>query len=205
MQRTSFADFRCSLARTLDIVGEWWTPLVIARIAVGLRRFDDIQRDLGVSRKVLAERLDTLVEHGVLERRPYQRHPVRHNYVLTEKGADLVPALMILLAWGDRWTADDDGPPAHLYHPSCGHDIEPRVCCSECGEPIGYQDVIMRAGPGARIAPGTMVVVDRFLRRAKRSQELEARYAPTSALHDQAPNRHVEHADVASAPDNGSP
>lgn len=185
MQRTSFADFHCSLARTLDIVGEWWTPLVMARIAVGLRRFDDIQRDLGVSRKVLAERLDTLVEHGVLERRPYQEHPVRHDYVLTEKGADLIPALMALLAWGDRWTTDESGPPARLYHPHCGHDTEPTVCCSYCGEAIGYRDVIMRAGPGARIAPGTMVVADLFLRRATRSADLEvgeAQHVPSSGV-----------------------
>jgi len=169
MQRTSFAGFHCSLARTLDIVGEWWTPLVIARIAVGLRRFDEIQRDLGVSRKVLSERLDMLVEHGVVDRVPYQEHPVRFNYVLTEKGADLVPALMALVAWGDRWTAEESGVPGRIHHPRCGHDTEPTVCCSHCGEPIGYRDVIMRAGPGARIAPGTMVVADLFLRRAGRA------------------------------------
>ena len=162
MQRTSFADFHCSLARTLDIVGEWWTPLVVARIAVGLRRFDDIQRDLGVSRKVLAERLDTLVEHGVLRRRPYQYHPIRHDYVLTEKGADLVPALMALMAWGDRWTADESGPPLRLLHQRCGQDTEPTVSCSRCGEPIGYRDVVARAGPGARMAPGTSVIADLF-------------------------------------------
>ncbi len=173
MQRTSFADFHCSLARTLDIVGEWWTPLVIARIAVGLRRFDDIQRDLGVSRKVLAERLDTLVERGVIERRPYQEHPPRYDYVLTEMGGDLVPALMALLAWGDRWAADDSGPPARLNHLHCGRDTEPTVCCSQCGEPLAYRDVIMRPGPGARIAPGTMVVADLFLRRAESSANPE--------------------------------
>jgi DNA-binding HxlR family transcriptional regulator len=160
MQRTSFADFHCSLARTLDIVGEWWTPLVLARIAVGLSRFDDIQRDLGVSRKVLAERLDTLVEHGVLTRRPYQHHPVRHDYVLTEKGADLIPAIMALIAWGDRWTADEDGPPLRLHHQRCQHDTEPTVCCSHCGEPIDYPDVVARSGPGAKNAPGTRVIAD---------------------------------------------
>lgn len=181
MQRTSFADFHCSLARTLDIVGEWWTPLVIARIAVGLRRFDDIHRDLGVSRKVLAERLDTLVERGVVERRQYQDHPVRHHYVLTEKGADLVPALMVLVNWGDRWTADESGPPAAFHHQGCGHETEPIVCCSQCGDRMGYRDVVMRAGPGARIAPGTMVVADRFLRRAGQLRDPETGEARPAA------------------------
>ena len=160
MQRTSFADFHCSLARTLDIVGEWWTPLVLARISVGISRFDDIQHDLGVSRKVLAERLDTLVEHGLLTRRPYQHHPVRHDYVLTDKGADLVPAIMALAAWGDRWTAGQAGPPVRLHHQRCGHDTEPTVCCSHCGEPIEHQDLVARNGPGAKNAPGTRVLAD---------------------------------------------
>ena len=166
MQRTSFADFHCSLARTLNVVGEWWTPLVLARIAVGLTRFDDIQRDLGVSRKVLTERLDTLVEHDLLERRPYQERPVRHDYVLTEKGADLVPALMALMAWGDRWANDEDGTPLRLHHRTCGHDADPVVTCSHCNAPMGMRDTLARPGPGARIAPGTNVVAERLRRRA---------------------------------------
>lgn len=110
---------------------------LFARVAVGLRRFDNIQRDLGVSRKVLAERLDTLVEHGVLNPASVQCHPIRHNYVLIGKDADLVPAFDIM-AWGDRWTADENGPPLLLLHQRCGQDTEPTVSCSRCGEPIGY-------------------------------------------------------------------
>lgn len=162
MQRTSFADIHCSLARTLDIVGEWWTPLVLRDVALGVVRFDDIQRDLGVSRKVLAERLNTLIEHGVVERRAYQRNPVRHDYLLTDKGADLIPALMALMAWGDRWTADKSGPPLRLRHQRCGHDTQPTVSCSRCGEPIRYGEVAARAGPGARTAPGTSVIAEQL-------------------------------------------
>jgi DNA-binding HxlR family transcriptional regulator len=162
MQRTSFAEFQCSLARSLDVVGEWWSPLIVARIALGLNRFDDLHRELGVSRKVLAARLDSLVDHGVLERRPYQSRPVRHEYVLTEKGADLVPALMALMAWGDRWTAKDSGPPLALHHRRCGQDVEPEVTCSGCGEPMGYDDVVARAGPGSRVGPGTRLSAERL-------------------------------------------
>lgn len=162
MQRTSFAEFHCSLARALDVVGEWWSPLVVARVALGLNRFDDLHHELGVSRKVLTSRLDTLVHHGVLERRPYQSRPVRHEYVLTEKGADLVPALMALMAWGDRWSTDGDGPPLALRHRRCGHDAEPQVTCSRCGESMTHEDVVARAGPGSQVGPGTRLSAERL-------------------------------------------
>ena len=162
MQRTSFAAIHCSLARTLDIVGEWWTPLVLRDVALGVRRFDDIHHDLGVSRKVLAQRLDTLVASGVLERRPYQDKPLRHDYVLTDKGASLIPALTALMAWGDRWTADQDGPPLRLWHRTCGQETEPTVSCSRCRQPISYEDLVARPGPGARIAPGTNLIAQQL-------------------------------------------
>jgi DNA-binding HxlR family transcriptional regulator len=160
MQRTSFAAIHCSMARTLDVVGEWWTPLILRDIALGVTRFDEIQRDLGLSRKLLADRLDTLVGHGVLKRRPYQHNPVRHDYLLTEKGRDLTPALMALMAWGDRWTAGEDGPPLRLRHAACGQDTEPVVSCSCCGEPLTFGDVVPRPGPGARAAPGTAILTE---------------------------------------------
>jgi DNA-binding HxlR family transcriptional regulator len=162
MQRTSFAEFHCSLARALDVVGEWWSPLVVARVALGLHRFDDLHLELGVSRKVLASRLDTLVDHGVLERRPYQTRPVRHEYVLTEKGADLVPALMALMAWGDRWTDDGGGPPLALRHRRCGQDAAPQVTCPRCSEPMTHEDVVAHAGPGSRVGPGTRLSAERL-------------------------------------------
>lgn len=105
MQRTSFADMECPIARTLEVVGEWWTPLVIREIFRGHRRFDEIQAELGVSRKVLTQRLNSLVEHGVLERVPYSERPPRDEYHLTEKGSELGPVLMAMVKWGERWTA----------------------------------------------------------------------------------------------------
>jgi DNA-binding HxlR family transcriptional regulator len=110
MHRTSFAAMHCSIARTLEVAGEWWTPLILRDIALGITRFDDLQRDLGISRKVLTQRLDTLVAGGVLERQPYQQHPPRHQYLLTAKGRDLVPVLFALMAWGDRWAAGAVAP-----------------------------------------------------------------------------------------------
>lgn len=160
MQRTSFAGIHCSIARTLDVAGEWWTPLVLRDVALGLRRFDEIQRDLGLSRKLLADRLQTLIEHGVLERRAYQQNPPRFDYVLTEKGRDLMPVLMAVMAWGDRWTAGEDGPPLRLRHAACGQDTEPTVSCSCCGEPLRYSELVPRPGPGARSAPGTAILVE---------------------------------------------
>src|SRR5512138_1438594 len=111
MQRTQFADMACSIARTLDVIGEPWSPLILRDVYVGINRFDQLQRDLGISRKVLTQRLTWLVEQGILERREYSSRPVRHEYVLTGKGAELCDLLMVMVRWGDRWTAGEAGPP----------------------------------------------------------------------------------------------
>jgi DNA-binding HxlR family transcriptional regulator len=149
MQRTSLAEMPCSLARTVDLVGEWWTPLILRDIHFGNRRFDNIQSNLGISRKVLTQRLDRLVDQDLLERRPYQEHPPRYDYVLTEQGRDLIPALLALLAWGDRWKSRETGPPVLLRHASCGEIMSPQVVCSSCGEPLEQEAVTGEAGPGA--------------------------------------------------------
>src|SRR6185312_9562189 len=103
MQRTNFADMACSIARTLDVIGEPWSPLILRDVYVGISRFDQIQRDLGISRKVLAERLAWLCEKGVLER----REPRGAGYALTVKGTELVDLLMVMTRWGDRWAAGE--------------------------------------------------------------------------------------------------
>ena len=109
MQRTSLADFHCSVARTVDIIGEWWTPLILRDAFYGRTRFEDFQRSLGVARNVLTVRLERMVETGIMERRRYQERPPRDEYVLTDKGRDLFPVIAALLAWGDRWTAGRPG------------------------------------------------------------------------------------------------
>jgi DNA-binding HxlR family transcriptional regulator len=139
----------CSIARTLDIAGEPWSPLIIRDIWVGMTRFDDIQRDLGISRKVLSERLTSLVEHGVLERRAYSDRPPRHEYVLTEKGYEFCDVLIAITAWGDRWTAGDIGPPVLLRHRGCGQVTHVELRCAQCGDHLHANAVDVEPGPGA--------------------------------------------------------
>lgn len=106
MARASHADMDCPIARALDVIGDAWTPLVIRDIAAGITRFDALQRNLGISRKVLTERLATLLEHGVIERTAYQDKPTRYDYLLTEKGKALGYVLLAMHDWGKRWTAE---------------------------------------------------------------------------------------------------
>ena len=122
MKRTTFADWPCSVARTVDLIGDWWTPLVLREAFWGVRRFDDFQRSLGIGRNILTQRLGRLVDEGMLERRPYQEHPPRHEYVLTEKGRDFFPVIAALMRWGDRWLAGDDGPARR----AAPHRLRPR-------------------------------------------------------------------------------
>jgi DNA-binding HxlR family transcriptional regulator len=162
MQRTSFADMTCSIARTLDAAGEWWSPLILRDVHLGITRFDELQRDLGISRKVLSERLERLVEQGVLERRAYSQHPPRHDYVLTEKGGELVDLLLAMLAWGDRWKAGDKGPPVLIRHLGCGELTRAEIRCACCGEPLRANEVVVEPGPGGSARPGTRVVAERL-------------------------------------------
>lgn len=145
-ERTSFRDFACSTAQTLEIVGEWWTLLIVRDAFFGVRRFDDFQRRLGLSRSVLTNRLARLVEQGVLETRQYEERPPRVEYVLTKKGADLFPVLVALQQWGDRWASPK--PPVVLRHETCGKVTRPHLVCSACGERMRVTDVVAERGPG---------------------------------------------------------
>lgn len=148
MQRTNFSNMACSIARTLDVIGEPWSPLVLRDVWVGLNRFDQLQADLGISRKVLTERLNHLVDHGVLERRPYDQRP-RYEYVLTDMGTELVDLLMVMTAWGDKWLAGEAGPPVLYRHHACGEISSVDLRCTHCGAPMHATDVDPVAGPGA--------------------------------------------------------
>ena len=148
MQRTDFSEMTCSIARSLAVAGEPWSPLLLRDVWVGINRFDDLQRDLGISRKVLAERLKHLVEEGMLERRPYSERPARYEYVLTRKGFEFVDVLMIMAQWGDRWTAGDAGPPVFRRHRACGNVTPIELRCAECGETVTSSDVDVEPGPG---------------------------------------------------------
>lgn len=138
----------CSIARSLAVAGEPWSPLLIRDVYIGINRFDDLQRDLGISRKVLAERLRHLVAAGMLERRLYSERPPRHEYVLTRMGSEFVDVLMAMVAWGDRWTAGDAGPPVLYRHRSCGQITHVEPHCAACGEILRSADVDVEPGPG---------------------------------------------------------
>jgi len=158
MRRTSFAGMTCSLARSLELIGDWWTPLIIRDLNLGITRFDDLVEDLGVSRNLLAARLKRLVAQGLVERRRYQDHPPRYDHVLTEMGRDLVPPLLALTAWGDRWASQKGGVPLLFTHRGCGKEFAPSVSCPHCGELVRPEDVVMRPGPGGKAGRGTRVV-----------------------------------------------
>src|SRR5262245_19506922 len=157
MRQTSFAGFHCSLARSLDVMGDWWTPLIVRDLFLGLDRFDDLATDLAISRNLLPTRLTALVEHGIVERQRYSERPPRNRYVLTEAGRELMPILAALTAWGDRRTTPPGGPPVLFRHRACGNDCTPQVACSHCGEPISAEELAVRPGPGGRRAPGTLL------------------------------------------------
>lgn len=146
MKRTSVAHLNCSIAHALDVVGEWWTLLVVRNLMFGQRRFEAIQADLGIARNILSDRLTTLVEHGIVERTKYQDHPERFEYTLTDKGRDLFPVVAALMAWGDRWESPE-GAPMRLLH-RCGELAEPVVVCDHCHEPLRLDAVRAKAGPG---------------------------------------------------------
>lgn len=153
MRRATFEDMHCSVAQALEVVGEWWSLLIVRDALLGVTRFDDFQRRLGISRNVLTERLNRLVDLEVFERVRYQDNPPRDEYRLTRKGRDLWPVLTALRQWGDRWEAPL-GPPATLEHLPCGHgDIEAELHCSECGERLYGRDLRLHPGPGAGDVP----------------------------------------------------
>jgi DNA-binding HxlR family transcriptional regulator len=147
----TYENQQCSIARSLEIVGERWTLLVLRDAFLGIRRFDDFQRDLGVARNVLADRLARLVGEGILERRRYQERPERFEYRLTDKGRDLWPVIFALASWGDAHAAPD-GPPRLFRHRGCGGRLTDRRICEKCGAELEVRDVEVLEGPGLKAA-----------------------------------------------------
>lgn len=141
MRRTSFNNWPCSVARTSDLLGDWWTPLVLREIFFGTTRFEDIHTALSIGRNVLTERLKRLTEEGVVERRPYQDRPPRFEYHLTEKGQDFYPVLLAIVRWGDRWLHGDEEPPLRLRHTTCGEITHGELVCAHCREPLRHGEV----------------------------------------------------------------
>ena len=146
MKWQALGDQPCSMARSLAVIGDRWTLMILRDCFLGLRRFDDLQTSLGISRTIVTERLNALLDDGVLVRAAYQDRPPRHEYRLTAKGLDLHPVVMAMVHWGDRYYAGETGAPLIHTHRGCGCDFHPVQTCSECGEPVTARDVAVRAG-----------------------------------------------------------
>ena len=143
----------CSVARALSVVGERWTLLILRDAFLGTRRFDQFQANLGITRHRLSERLGKLVDQGVLVKVPYHERPLRYEYRLTRKGIDPYPVLINLVAWGDKYYAGDHSPPILRTHLSCGHDIQPVLCCPQCQTEVDARSMRARKRPEIAGAP----------------------------------------------------
>jgi DNA-binding HxlR family transcriptional regulator len=149
MKWSELADQPCSVARSVAVIGDRWTLMILRDLFLGIRRFEDFERRLRISRSIIADRLRRLVDEGVLRKDAYQENPVRHEYRLTDKGLALHPVIMSIVNWGDTHYAGEAGPPLLHRHKACGCDFHPVLSCSECGDAVGARDVEVRVGPGS--------------------------------------------------------
>ena len=147
MLKSTYPGQVCSVARSLEVVGERWTLLILRDALLDLRRFDQFQESLGVASNVLSARLERLCAEGLLERRVYQERPPRHEYVLTEKGRALGPAVIMLMKWGDRYYAGEEGPPRLTLHRGCGGEVDDRLRCTRCRERVDFSELAVERGP----------------------------------------------------------
>ena len=144
MKWDEVGQMQCSVARSSAVLGDRWTLLILSDVFLGVRRFEDFQKRLKMSRTTLAARLQLLEQHDVLERQQYQDNPVRYEYRLTPKGRDLYPVITTIVTWGDKHYADSAGVPIIRQHKTCGHDIQPKLVCPECGEPVSEKNITAR-------------------------------------------------------------
>lgn len=140
MKRHDFSQWQCSIARTTDLLGDWWTPLILRDAANGLDTFDAFQSNLGISRNTLTQRLERLVSEDMLEKVKYNARPARYRYVLTTKGISFVPVLLAMKAWGDHWFFEDK-PCNRVRHKTCGTEVFARIVCNGCGEDLHLHDL----------------------------------------------------------------
>ncbi len=139
----------CSISRTLSVIGDRWTLLILRDCFMRVRRFEDFQDRLGCGRGILSDRLQKLCDAFVLTKIAYQQSPPRHEYRLTQKGLDLYPVIMSMMHWGNTHMAGKKGPPVLHTHVPCSHHFHPVLTCSECGEPLDPRAVHISPGPGA--------------------------------------------------------
>jgi DNA-binding HxlR family transcriptional regulator len=149
MLQRNYRNQTCSIARTLEVVGERWSLLVLRDALFGRRRFDEFRTSLGIASNVLSARLERLCSEGLLERQVYQARPERYEYLLTEKGRDLAPALLMMMMWGDRYYPSPGGPPRVAVHGGdCGGQVDEQLTCQRCGQLVGFGGVQIQPGPG---------------------------------------------------------
>jgi DNA-binding HxlR family transcriptional regulator len=147
-----YPDQVCSIARSLEVIGERWTLLILRDAVLGVERFEDFQEKLGIASNVLTNRLKLLSDEGVLERLPDEERPGRPKYVLTDKGRELAPALIVLIKWGDRHYPTPGGPPRLTLHAGCGGNVGADFRCERCRQHVGQGEIELPDGPGARRA-----------------------------------------------------
>ncbi len=138
----------CSVARALEILSDRWIFLILREAFFGVQHYDQFQTNLGIASNILSQRLKILVSNGIFTRQKDDADARRITYKFTEKGVDLYSVTLALMQWGDRWLADEDGPPLILHHSTCGRRLEPVMCCAHCGEPVKARDVTYENGPG---------------------------------------------------------
>jgi DNA-binding HxlR family transcriptional regulator len=158
MRRTRFDEWDCSIARTVDILGDWWTPMVLRSAFLGARRFEQFQDGLGIPRNVLTERLGRLVDEGIMEKRRYHDRPVRHEYRLTEKGVGLYPVIVTIMEWGNRWLDWDVAPPVDLVDRDTGEVLEPMLVDRRTGQELDPRRTRAVYGAGRGTRPGVEAV-----------------------------------------------
>jgi DNA-binding HxlR family transcriptional regulator len=149
MRWDTLEEEQCSLARTVAVIGDRWSLLILRECFLRVRRFEEFQSRLGITRHLLADRLKKFVRYGVLRRARYQESPARYEYILTQRGLDLYPVVMSIVHWGDTHMVDERGRPLLHQHKNCGKFFDPVMICSECGEPVGAKQVHTHPGPGA--------------------------------------------------------
>jgi DNA-binding HxlR family transcriptional regulator len=146
--RKRFTDMNCSVARALDVLGDWWTLLLIREAFLGTRRFADFEANLEISKNVLTDRLDRLTQHGVFVRIDAGQHGRRYEYALTQKGKDLITVLTALREWGDRWIFGEGNEPLLVFDRRTGRPVPPLRIRGEDGAPLGSRELEVRVGPG---------------------------------------------------------
>jgi DNA-binding HxlR family transcriptional regulator len=151
----AYPDQVCSIARSLEVIGERWTLLILRDALLGAERFEEFQDKLGIASNVLTDRLKLLCGEGVLERLPDERRPGRRRYSLTEKGRELGPALIMLMKWGDRHYPTPGGPPRLTLHAGCGGNVGADLHCERCGAHVDAAALDLPDGPGARARSAT--------------------------------------------------